>query len=63
MTSALNRVLNLTCIFVLPGAGALGALVMLLQGRVAAIHLVLFTLGFLVTGLHHTSGTTTGRAS
>lgn len=48
--------LTSTFVFVLPGAGALGALIVLAQGRVSAIHVTLFVVGFVLSGLGVTIG-------
>ncbi len=43
-------------VFLFPGGGSLVALVMVAQGNVAGIHLVLFAVGFLLTGFGVTIG-------
>ena len=52
----LTTVLSNVFVLVLPAVGALGALVTLIQGRVSQIHVVLFAVGFILTGLGITVG-------
>ena len=48
--------LNSIFVFFLPGVGAIAALITLVQGRVTALHVALFVVGWLLTGLGVTVG-------
>jgi stearoyl-CoA desaturase (delta-9 desaturase) len=50
------RAMSLFWVFLLPGLGTIGAIVTIVQGRVAPIHIVMFVVGFIVTGLGITIG-------